>query len=144
MKTNLTKTHDIDAAYKEFDFTDIAKKYQDDGTKYCFDALEGRITAGYMIKLACFRHLRDLQRQGDSDFPYRYDTEEAAKLLRFARICPNVDTGEPTKLMAWQRFILCMLFGWRNANGGKRFSRAIVSVGRGQGKTYLMAILTAY
>ena len=37
-----------------------------------------------------------------------------------------------------------MLFGWRNANGGKRFSRAIVSVGRGQGKTYLMAILTAY
>lgn len=144
MKTNLTKTHDIDAAYKEFDFTDIAKKYQDDGTKYCFDALEGRIMAGYMIKLACFRHLRDLQRQGDSDFPYRYDTDEAAKLLRFARICPNVDTGEPTKLMAWQKFILCMLFGWRNANGGKRFSRAIVSVGRGQGKTYLMAILTAY
>ena len=144
MKTNLMKTHDIDAAYKEFDFTDIAKKYQDDGTKYCFDALEGRIVTGYMIKLACFRHLRDLQRQGDSDFPYRYDTDEAAKLLRFARICPNVDTGEPTKLMAWQKFILCMLFGWRNVNGGKRFSRAIVSVGRGQGKTYLMAILTAY
>lgn len=144
MKTNLTKTHDIDSAYKEFDFTDIAKKYQDDGTKYCFDVLEGRITAGYMIKLACFRHLRDLQRQGNDDFPYYYDTDEAAKLLRFARICPNVDTGEPTKLMAWQKFILCMLFGWRNVNGGKRFSRAIVSVGRGQGKTYLMAILTAY
>ena len=144
MKTNLTKTHDIDSAYKEFDFTDIAKKYQDDGTKYCFDVLEGRIMAGYMIKLACFRHLRDLQRQGNDDFPYYYDTDEAAKLLRFARICPNVDTGEPTKLMAWQKFILCMLFGWRNDNGGKRFSRAIVSVGRGQGKTYLMAILTAY
>ena len=47
MKTNLTKTHDIDAAYKEFDFTDVAKKYQDAGTKYCFDALEGRIMAGY-------------------------------------------------------------------------------------------------
>lgn len=144
MKTNLIKTHDIDAAYKEFDFTDIAKKYQDDGTKYCFDALEGRIVTGYMIKLACFRHLRDLQRQGNDDFPYTYETTEADKLLRFARICPNVDTGEPTQLMPWQKFILCMLFGWRNANGGKRFSRAIVSVGRGQGKTYLMAILTAY
>ena len=46
MKTNLIKTHDIDSAYKEFDFTDIAKKYQDDGTKYCFDALEGRIVTG--------------------------------------------------------------------------------------------------
>lgn len=144
MKTNLIKTHDIDSAYKEFDFTDIAKRYQDDGTKYCFDALEGRIVTGYMIKLACFRHLRDLQRQGGDDFPYTYETTEADKLLRFARICPNVDTGEPTQLMPWQKFILCMLFGWRNANGGKRFSRAIVSVGRGQGKTYLMAILTAY
>ena len=49
MKTNLTKTHDIDSAYKEFDFTDIAKKYQDDGTKYCFDALEGRIVTGYIL-----------------------------------------------------------------------------------------------
>ncbi|MED5861348.1 terminase TerL endonuclease subunit [Streptococcus anginosus] len=144
MKTNLTKTHDIDAAYKEFDFSDVARKYQDDGTKYCFDALEGRIVTGYMIKLACFRHLRDLQRQGNDDFLYTYKTAEADKLLRFARICPNVDTGEPTQLMPWQKFILCMLFGWRNANGGKRFSRAIVSVGRGQGKTYLMAILTAY
>lgn len=144
MKTNLTKTHDIDSAYKEFDFTDIAKKYQDDGTKYCFDALEGRITTGYMIKLACFRHLRDLQRQGNDDFPYYYDTDEAAKRSSLARICPNVDTGEPTQLMPWQKFILCMLFGWRNANGGKRFCRGIVSVGRGQGKTYLMAILKAY
>ena len=49
MKTNLIKTHDIDAAYKEFDFTDVAKKYKDAGTQYCFDALEGRIMAGYMI-----------------------------------------------------------------------------------------------
>ncbi len=46
--------------------------------------------------------------------------------------------------MAWQEFILAMLFGWRNLNGGKRYGRAMVSVARGQGKTYLMAILTAY
>jgi phage terminase large subunit-like protein len=140
----LTKTKDVIGAYKSIDFSFVREKYKDAGTKYCFDALEGRIVAGYMIKLACFRHLRDLQRQGNDDFPYSYDTDEAARLLRFARICPNVDTGEPTQLMPWQKFILCMLFGWRNANGGKRFSRAIVSVGRGQGKTYLMAILTAY
>lgn len=35
-------------------------------------------------------------------------------------------------------------FGWRNREGGKRFTRAIVSVARGQGKTYLMAILMCY
>ena len=46
--------------------------------------------------------------------------------------------------MDWQKFIFCQLMGWRNDEGGKRFSRAIVSVARGQGKTYMMAILMAY
>lgn len=145
MKTiDLTQKKNVIEVYRSLDFTDIKKNYTDAGTKYCFDVLDEKIKTGYMIKLACFRHLRDLQRQGDSNFPYTYETDEADKLLRFAGICPNVDTGEPTQLMPWQEFILCMLFGWRNVNGGKRFGRAMVSVARGQGKTYLMAILTAY
>ena len=145
MKTiDLTHKKNVIEVYRSLDFTDIKKNYTDAGTQYCFDVLDGKIVAGYMIKLACFRHLRDLQRQGNDDFPYTYETTEADKLLRFAKICPNVDTGEPTKLMPWQNFILCMLFGWRNLTGGKRYSRAMISVGRGQGKTYLMAILTSY
>lgn len=143
-KIDLTKSKDVIGAYKSIDFSFERKTYTDYGTQYCFDVLDGKIVAGYMIKLACFRHLRDLQRQGNDDFPYTYEVSEADKLLRFASICPNVDTGEPTKLMPWQNFILCMLFGWRNLTGGKRYSRAMISVGRGQGKTYLMAILTSY
>lgn len=143
-KIDLTKSKDVIGAYKSIDFSYERKTYTDYGTQYCFDVLDGKIVAGYMIKLACFRHLRDLQRQGNDDFPYTYEVSEADKLLRFASICPNVDTGEPTKLMPWQNFILCMLFGWRNLTGGKRYSRAMISVGRGQGKTYLMAILTSY
>lgn len=143
-KIDLTKTKDVIGAYKSIGFSFERKTYTDYGTQYCFDVLDGKIIAGYMIKLACFRHLRDLQRQGNDDFPYTYEVSEADKLLRFASICPNVDTGDPTKLMPWQNFILCMLFGWRNLTGGKRYSRAMISVGRGQGKTYLMAILTSY
>ena len=143
-KIDLTKSKDVIGAYNSIDFSYERKNYTDYGTQYCFDVLDGKIVAGYMIKLACFRHLRDLQRQGNNDFPYTYEVNEADKLLRFASICPNVDTGEPTKLMPWQNFILCMLFGWRNLTGGKRYSRAMISVGRGQGKTYLMAILTSY
>ncbi|HFP5937901.1 TPA: terminase large subunit [Streptococcus pyogenes] len=143
-KIDLTKSKDVIGAYESIDFSFERKTYTDYGTQYCFDVLDGKIVAGYMIKLACFRHLRDLQRQGSDDFPYNYEVSEADKLLRFASICPNVDTGEPTKLMPWQNFILCMLFGWRNLTGGKRYSRAMISVGRGQGKTYLMAILTSY
>lgn len=143
-KIDLTQSHDVLGAYKKLDLSDIRSNYTDAGTKYCFDVLDEKVVTGYLIKLACFRHLRDLERQGTAGFEYVYSITEANKLLKFASICPNVDTGEPTKLMDWQKFIFCMLFGWRNAEGGKRYSRAIVSVARGQGKTYLMAILMCY
>ena len=143
-KIDLTQSHDVLGEYSKLDFSKIKEKYTDPGTKYCFSVLDEEIITGYLIKLACFRHLRDLQRQNTADFEYVYAINEAEKLLKFASICPNVDTGEPTQLMDWQKFIFCMLFGWRNKEGGKRFSRAIVSVSRGQGKTYLMAILMCY
>lgn len=143
-KIDLTQKKNVLEWYHKIDWSEIRSAYQDAGTNYCFDVLDEKVKTGYMIKLACFRHLRDLQRQGQADFPYTYSKKEVDGLLKFAKICPNVDTGEPTKLMAWQEFILAMLFGWRNLNGGKRYGRAMVSVARGQGKTYLMAILTAY
>lgn len=144
MKIDLTQTHDVDGAYQSIDWTDIRNDYTDPGTRYCFDVLDKKIQAGYSIKLACFRHLRDLQRQDTKDFPYHYDIKAANMLLKFAAIAPNVDTGEPTKLMNWQKFIFCQMLGWRDNDDFKRFTRVIVSVARGQGKTYLMAILVAY
>ena len=144
MKVDLTQTHDVEGAYDAIDWSKIREKYKDPGTNYCFDVLDKKIQAGYLIKLACFRHLRDLQRQGNKDFPYHYDIEAANILLKFAAIAPNVDTGEPTKLMDWQKFIFCQMIGWRDSDNLKRFTRVIVSVARGQGKTYLMAILVAF
>ena len=140
----MTQSHDVIGEYRKNNFDAERRKYTDEGTKYAFDVLDGKIVTGYLIKLAAFRHLRDLQRQGQADFPYEYSPSHVSKLLKFASICPNVDTEEPTKLMHWQEFIFSMLFGWRNKEGGKRFTRAIVSVARGQGKTYLMAILMCY
>lgn len=130
--------------YKSINFSEVINKYQDKGTQYAVSVLEGQTESGYLIKLAVFRHLRDLQRQGDNDFPFKYSVKQANNILKFAKFAPNVDTGEPTKLMPWQEFIMTQLIGWRSLDGGKRFSRAIVSVARGQGKTYLMAIIMSY
>lgn len=143
-KIDLTTNHDVIGVYHILDFSDVRTKYHDKGTVYAFNVLDEVIVTGYFIKLAAFRHLRDLQRQGDKDFPYKYSVKQASNILKFAKIAPNVDTGEPTKLMDWQEFIMTQLIGWRTLDGGKRFSRAIVSVSRGQGKTYLMAILQGY
>lgn len=144
MNIDLTQSHDVIGTYHKIDYSEIRKQYNDAGTRYCFDVLDEKIPTGYLIKLACFRHLQDLTRQNSTNFPYHYSIDEANKLLKFASVCPDVDTGEPTELMDWQKFIFSQLIGWRNNEGGKRFSRAIVSISRGQGKTFLMAILMCY
>lgn len=143
-KIDLTQSHDVLGAYHSIDWSNIRSKYQDPGTDYAFTVLDEKITTGYLMKLAAFRHVQDLRRAENTDFSYHYDISEVDKILKFASIAPNVDTGKPTKLMGWQKFIFAMLFGWRDDLGTKRFTRVVLSVARGQGKTYLMAIYMCY
>lgn len=141
---DLTQSHDVLGAYHSIDFDDIRKKYTDPATEYAFNVLDEKVITGYLMKLACFRHVRDLQRVENEEFEFYYDVNEVDKILKFAAIAPNVDTGKPTRLMDWQKFIFAMLFGWRDGLGTKRFTRVVLSVARGQGKSYLMAIYMAY
>ncbi|QWS03334.1 terminase large subunit [Limosilactobacillus reuteri] len=141
---DLTQSHDVLGAYHNIDFNDIRKKYADPATEYAFNVLDEKVMTGYLMKLACFRHVRDLQRVENEEFEFYYDVNEVDKILKFAAIAPNVDTGKPTRLMDWQKFIFAMLFGWRDGLGTKRFTRVVLSVARGQGKSYLMAIYMAY
>ena len=53
MEVDLTQTHDVLGTYHSIDFSDIRKKYQDEGTKYAFKVLDEEIETGYLIKLAC-------------------------------------------------------------------------------------------
>ncbi|MRH46001.1 terminase large subunit [Lactobacillus reuteri] len=141
---DLTQSHDVLGAYHSIDFNGIRKKYADPATEYAFNVLDEKVMTGYLMKLACFRHVRDLQRAENEEFEFYYDVNEVDKILKFAAIAPNVDTGKPTRLMDWQKFIFAMLFGWRDGLGTKRFTRVVLSVARGQGKSYLMAIYMAY
>lgn len=137
----------LQEAYNSVDYSDVKEKYQDTATRYAFDVMDGYQMAGKKIRLAAFRHLQDLKRSEDNkaDFPYHYDLNEVRKVLNFAAICPNVDTGEPTKLMDWQKFVFGQFYGWRNNdNGFKRFTKTIFSVARAQGKTYIVAIMAWY
>ena len=143
-KIDLTQSHDVLGAYHNMDIPKLKATYTDPGTSYCFKVLDEKIVTGYAIKLACFRHLSDLQRQNTKDFPYHYSTKEVDNILKFAAICPEIKTKKPVKLMEWQKFILAMLIGWRDRLGDKRFTRAIISVARHNGKTYLMAIISIY
>lgn len=137
---------DVLEVYREQDYGDIFNKYQDPATVYSYMVLEGKQIAGRMIQLACFRHVQDLKRveSRDENFDFSYDLNACRSILRFAEGCPDVSDGKPLPLMMWQKAILCMLQGWRNKNHEKRYSRALLSVARTNGKTYLINILMWY
>lgn len=138
---DLTKSKDVISAYNSIDFSYERKNYTDYGTQYCFDVLEGKIVAGYNIQLACFRHLRDLQRQGDSDFPYVYSVEAFNRFLKFLSLVPNVDDlSQKLEPMDWQYFIFAQLFAWLDLDDVPRFSNIIISIARSQGKTMIAGI----
>lgn len=138
---DLTKSKDVIGAYNSIDFSYERKTYTDYGTQYCFNVLDGKIVAGYNIQLACFRHLRDLQRQGDSDFPYVYSVEAFNRFLKFLSLVPNVDDlSQKLEPMDWQYFIFAQLFAWFDSDDVPRFSNIIISIARSQGKTMIAGI----
>lgn len=52
-------------------------------TRYAKAVVGGAIVAGEMVRLACARHLRDLERQGSDEFPYWFDEERASLAFDF-------------------------------------------------------------
>lgn len=141
----MTKTKDVIGAYQSIDFSFVRNKYKDAGTRYCFDVLDEKIVTGYYIKLACFRHLRDLQRQGQENFPYVYSVDAFNRFLKFLSLVPNVDDlSQKLKPMNWQLFIFSQLFAWLDLDGLPRYVNIILSMARAQGKTMIAGISLNY
>jgi phage terminase large subunit-like protein len=120
-----------------------------DVAKYCSDVLDGKITAGDIVRAAVLRYLEDSQREGDDDFPYYHDADKASAVIDFF---PNVlrhsigdAAGTPFHLNDWQKFIIWNLFGWlRVEDETRRFRRAFISVARKNGKSTFAAGISIF
>jgi phage terminase large subunit-like protein len=69
---------------------------------------------------ACKRHLDDLNRVGNDDFPYVFDETRADRILRHFEGLHRLD--EPDKLIVledWQQFDEGCVFGWVHKDTGK-------------------------
>lgn len=138
------------------------KDYASIATSYAQDVVEGRIPACRWVRLACQRHLRDLERSAadDPDFPYDFNPElemapgkkyrPADRVCYFAELMPHVkgewaQRGELIKLEPWQVFALASIFGWVNRETGKRrFRKADLFVPRKNAKSALAAVIGLY
>lgn len=89
--------------------------------------------------LACKRHLEDLKRQGDPDFPYVFDETRADRILRWFKHCiqvRGVEHSQPVVLQDWQVFDLGCVYGWVHVEDGtRRFSVTYNKRARGNFKS---------
>lgn len=126
----------------------------DKATRYAIEVGEGRIVVGPYVRAACKRHLDDLATAHERGL--HWDLQAAQSITSFFGdvLTVEVETPDPFGRMVarsikfdpglWQCFILGSIFGWKNAAGGRRYCRAFVEIGKGNGKSPLAAGIGHY
>lgn len=108
----------------------------DPATAYATDVVSGRVVTGRLVRLACQRHLDDLAKPRGM----RWDAPEAQRAIDFFGHLTHHKgewAGLTIHLEPWEDFIVGSLFGWKRADGTRRFRDAYVEVARKNGKTEL-------
>ena len=117
-------------------------------TQYAINVVYGDIKACKWEKLACTRHLTDLERQGSESFPFVFDESRADRIFAWFRVCRHVRgpfSGQPIELDNWQKFDLGCIFAWVHKDTGKRkYKTAYERVGRGNAKSTVMSGAVTY
>lgn len=102
-------------------------------TAYALAVLAGEIIAGRAVRLACERHLRDLERQRTEDFPYYFDAAAAQRIIDFFPTFLVLEDGRPFHLPAWLQFCDGFVFGWKCWAGDGPEDRWIAASGQARG-----------
>lgn len=125
-------------------------------TAYARRVCEGAEVASYLVRLACQRHLNDLEAAGARGLVWRAEAaQEVIDFFAEVLILPeNTDAAEsrsadqsdpqPFVLSPFQQFIAGSLFGWYTVKGHRRFHQAYIETAKGSGKTPFGAGLMLY
>jgi phage terminase large subunit-like protein len=112
---------------------------------YIAGVLDGSIPAGRLIRLAVERHVRDLDEGPKRGLRFdRAAAQHAIDFFGFLKHSKGEWAGQPFVLEGWQQFLVWVLFGWKRADGLRRFRTAYIEVPRKNGKTTLVAGLGLY
>ena len=126
----------------------------DPATKYARSVVSGRTIAGPYVRAACRRHMDDLKHGHKRGLVWHPDQVKRvidyfAAVLTVEKELPDDDGGTISVAVAFlvepsQAFVLGSLFGWTNSSGHRRFRRAYVEEGKGNGKSPLAAGIGHY
>ena len=112
---------------------------------YIAGVLDGTVPACKLIRLAVQRHVRDLEEGPKRGLRFdRQAAEHAIRFFGFLKHSKGEWAGQSFQLEPWQQFILWVLFGWKRADGLRRFRIGYIEVPRKNGKTTLVAGIGLY
>lgn len=132
------------------DFAQIA-------TDYAKRVVDGQQVACKWVRLACERHLRNLEQAEDGKWPFVWNPEltdrsgkryrPAQRVCQFGELMPHIKgewaaQGMRIRLQPWQVFILASIFGWvHRLTGKRRFRKADLFIPRKNAKSTLAAVI---
>jgi phage terminase large subunit-like protein len=118
----------------------------DRATQYAVAVDTGKIIAGPHVRNSCRRHLDDLIFGHERGL--KYSETSANSVFEFFEGIFRLSEGQfedkPFHLHPSQAFILGMIFGWKRADGTRRFRRAFIEEGKGNGKSPLAGGIGLY
>jgi phage terminase large subunit-like protein len=123
----------------------LAKGKATSAERYIEDVLANRIVVGQRVRQAVERHVQDLETAKERGL--RFDPKAAKHVLDFFSLLRHSKgewAGQPFVLAPWQAFLLWVIFGWKRADGNRRFRTAYIEIGRKNGKSTLAAGVGLY
>ena len=102
---------------------------------YADAVVAGEIVAGPHVRNACKRHLADLERTDGIWFDHDAADRAFGFFEQVLKLSEGQFEGQPFNLHPSQAFIIGSLFGWKRPDGRRRFRRAYIEQGKGNGKS---------
>ena len=112
---------------------------------YAEQVRSGEILVCEYVRLAVERYYADLDRA--LDMGRHFDKKAAMRAIHFIEKLKHTKgewAGQRFRLEPWQQFVLWNIFGWKNADGTRRFRYAYIEIARKNGKTALSAGIGLY
>ena len=112
---------------------------------YAQQVRTGNILTCEFVQLAVDRYYRDMDNALDKG--WYFDRKAAQRAISFIERLQHTKgqwAGLRFKLEPWQQFIIWNIFGWKMADGTRRFRYAYVEIARKNGKTALSAGIGLY
>lgn len=115
--------------------------------QYVAEVQSGVRPANKWEKLAVDRHVADLARVVDDDWPYLFDAVDVERRCRRAELWHHTKgrwaaKHQTIKMEGWQCFIMGSIFGWkRKTDKRRRFREAYIECGRKNGKSLTAAAI---